>query len=80
MNKNENGTLVSRYEDLLKENIKHSLDFYTWNESQLLLIKDFIRCIRKKDYDSVIGDMLDLKALAVFELLEDRKKKGYNVK
>lgn len=61
------------YEELLKESIINYINFYTFKESELLLIKDTIRNIRKKNYGQVIDDMIDLKALNVFEILNEKR-------
>lgn len=68
-----NKTYDKDYNDLLKETIINYINFYTFKDSDLVVIKDSIRNIRKKNYGQVIDDMLDLKALQVFEILRDTK-------
>lgn len=60
------------YNDLLKEIIVNYINFYTFKDSDLVVINDTIRNIRKKKYGQVIDDMLDLKAFQVFEILNEK--------
>ena len=61
------------YSDMLKEQIKKIIDFYTFKENDLLQIKSFIMNYRRKNYDTIIDDMLDSK---ITDLLEKRVYKN----
>ena len=50
-----------------KKNIKTTLDFTNLSVSELVFLNRMIKCLKRKEYDFIISELMDMKLVDLLE-------------
>ena len=50
-----------------KKNIKTTLDFTNLSISELVFLNRMIKCLKRKEYDFIISELMDMKLVDLLE-------------